>query len=109
MKVNYEQLYSFEDPVDFFEPAFRVESIEKNNIDNSIPILKGEFKPDNQIPFQYYMGNTKPSSIIYSGMFDVLIEKNIVELLRENGITGYRLYDVIVFVKIWRDMKIIMF
>jgi len=32
-------------------------------------------------------------------MFDVIIEKSIAELLKENGITGYRLYEVIVFGK----------
>jgi len=97
MKVNYEQLYKFEDPLDAFEPAFRVESIEKMNTDDTISLLKGEYKPNNTIPFQFYMGNPKPSSIIWTGMFGILIEKSVAELLKENGITGYRLYDVTVF------------
>lgn len=99
MNVNYEQLYRFGDPVDHFDQAFRVENIEKKDTKSSLHLLRGEFKPDSKIPFQYYKGNSKPSSIIWSGMFDVIIEKRVADLLKENGITGYRLYEVVVFGK----------
>ncbi|MFC9542467.1 hypothetical protein ACFTQ7_21735 [Lysinibacillus sp. NPDC056959] len=96
MKINYEQLYQFEDPIN---KAFRVGSIEEKDTKNSLHLLRGEFKPDSIIPFRYYMGNSKPSSIIWSGMFDVIIKKSVAEILKENGITGYRLYEVIVYGK----------
>lgn len=96
MKINYDQLYQFEDPL---KRAFRANVIEKFYNQMSLKIFRGELTPESKITYQYHMGGSKPSDIIWTGMFNVLIEQSIANLLNENGITGYTLYDVVVYGK----------
>lgn len=93
--IEYNSLYSLSDPLGnrVFRGTFDTD-------EDALSLVRGETTPSKKVIIHHSMGGSEPSSVIWTGLaIPIIIEENIVNLLKLNNITGWSVYKVDVFGK----------
>jgi hypothetical protein len=92
--MEFKNIYSFDDAD--IRGALHVSS---DDIIDPISIIKVRFKPEKKMIFKHYMGS-KPKDLICIGYPSIyLLSINVINVLLENKITGWKSYHVDIYNK----------
>ena len=89
---GFDLIYQLEDPLSKQPLRGRFQA----DVD-SLALTRGEIDPSQTVRVGWAMGGRKPSDVVWTtSAFPIIIHRRFVDLLRQNGVAGWRSYEVVV-------------
>lgn len=94
--LNYNQIYSFSDPIGNRPYRGEINDFELAEAE----VSRGETRIDNIVDVNHAMGESNPKDIIWTtNAFPLIVSERVIGILNQNKITGWEQYDVRIYNK----------